>query len=130
MHQHDTPQQQQHLHHSHSEGVERLVRKKPKLESKVLNISAAADASRGKFAIYLLLLISVIRLHCTIHSHFLPKGPRDYMEDTHTVRDDLKFYGVYDGHGGEQAAKLLQNVSLYANMIVACFFDSLLVTSH
>lgn len=34
------------------------------------------------------------------------------MEDTHTVRDDLKFYGVYDGHGGEQAAKLLQDVSL------------------
>jgi serine/threonine protein phosphatase PrpC len=33
------------------------------------------------------------------------------MEDTHTIRDDLKFYGVYDGHGGEEAATILQQVS-------------------
>lgn len=33
------------------------------------------------------------------------------MEDTHTIRDDLKFYGVYDGHGGEAAANILQEVS-------------------
>jgi serine/threonine protein phosphatase PrpC len=38
-------------------------------------------------------------------------GPRDSMEDAHTVRDDIKFYGVYDGHGGEEAANILRQVS-------------------
>lgn len=48
------------------------------------------------------------------------------MEDTHTIRDDLKFYGVYDGHGGEEAATILQQVS---NRF-SCSIAALILTTY
>eukprot|EP01111_Echinosteliopsis_oligospora_P004978 TRINITY_DN1813_c1_g1_i1.p1 TRINITY_DN1813_c1_g1~~TRINITY_DN1813_c1_g1_i1.p1 ORF type:complete len:570 (+),score=121.52 TRINITY_DN1813_c1_g1_i1:135-1844(+) len=38
------------------------------------------------------------------------QGPRSTMEDHSTIRDDLQFYAVFDGHGGDHAALLAKNI--------------------
>jgi len=84
------------MDYNREEGAECTVRKKAKVERRTLSISSAADAS---------------------------KGPRESMEDAHTVRDDLNFYAVYDGHGGAEAAKILTEI-LHEQIIQSEAFES------
>ena len=51
------------------------------------------------------------------------KGRRPYMEDTVAYSPDLGFYAVFDGHGGLDVAKYLQNNILPVMDIQSKNFD-------
>ena len=47
-------------------------------------------------------------VHTTYGTHRV-MGKRDYQEDTYYNSNDGRFFGVFDGHGGDETSKILEN---------------------